>query len=148
MRQRRAGTCFARVAVPTARDEHGKWLKGQSANPVGRLPGTKNKRSQTALALMEQWNFDPFEKKIKLARNLEAKLLRNHFKDPYERIEYLKLYCEVLRDLLQYAYPRLKQVEHIGQIEVIQKLQALDHSTDEELQALLAEAEELAHALA
>ena len=125
------------------REANGRFAHGHPDLGAGRPKGSVNKRRQTALDIFEKYDFDPLEKKILLCRTLHNKLTSNHFADTYEKIEYLKLYAETLKDVLQYGYQKLKAVEHYGQIEVLQKLQNLDACSDEELQALLAEAEEL-----
>ncbi len=122
------------------------WQKGQSGNPAGRKKGEVNYRLKSVLETLERLQYNPFEKKVRLAMSLENKIRRNHFADETDKTTYIGLYADVLKDLLQYTCTKLKSVEHWGQIEVIQKLQALDAHTDEELQALLEEAEELAHA--
>ena len=127
-------------ATMRCRDDRGRFTPGWRGRPKGAL----NKRRQTAQEIFDKYHFDPLEKKILLCKRIENKLRSNHFKDTYEKIEYLKLYAETLKDVLQYSYQKLKAVEHVGQLELIQKLQHLDACTDEELAALLAEAEEIA----
>ena len=130
------------------REPNGRYVPGHHLTQgTGRPLGSVNKRTRTAEAWFQKYDFDPLEKKIKLALRLERKLVDNSFKETYERIEYLKLYAETLRDILQYGYQRLKAVEHFGTIEIVQKLQAIETCTDAELQALLAEAEELTRVL-
>jgi hypothetical protein len=120
-------------------DALGRLLPGHT---MGKRHGTLSKRRQTAIELFERLDFDPLEKKVMLCKMIEEKLIGRDFVSDYEKIEYLKLYHETLKDVLQYGYQRLKAVEHLGQIEIVQKLQQLDDYTDEELKALLAEAED------
>ena len=122
------------------------WHKGQSGNPAGRPKGALNKRLRTIADTLERLGYDPFEKKVRMALRLEAKIHRNHFDAFEEKIAYLGLYAEVLKDLLQYAYPKLRAVEHFGQLEILHKLQNLHEIPDAELDALIADAEELANA--
>lgn len=123
------------------RDALGRFKNG---HPGEKPKGVKHKKRRLdALNVFDEFDFNPLEKKIKLAKQLESRLHGNHFSDPYEKIAYIGKYADVLQDLLQYGYSRLKTVEHTGIIEVVQKLQDIDTCTDEELHALLAEAEEL-----
>src|SRR5215471_2320467 len=98
-----------------------QWQKGQVTNPQGRIPGTRNKRSQEAEAIFAQYGFYPFHEKVLLAKRLKEKLRRNHFESTEEKLAYLSEYADVLKDLIQYALPKLKQVDHFAHIEVIQK---------------------------
>src|SRR5262245_62507911 len=121
------------------------WKKGESGNPRGRPKGALNFKTQTIFEMMEKLDFHPFEKKLRLAKRLENKLRSNHFASEDDKTTYLGLYSDVLKDLLQYACPKLKQVDHFAHIEIIQQLQVLDGRSDAELQSLLEAAEELAH---
>ena len=127
-------------AAMGGRDGQGRFTPGWHGRPKGAV----NKRRQTAQAIFDKYQFDPLEKKILLCKRLENKISSSRFKDIYKKIEYLKLYSETLKDVLQYSYQRLKAVEHVGQLELIQKLQNIDQCTEEELQALLEEAEKIA----
>src|SRR4029453_14092830 len=117
-----------------------QWRKGQSGNPQGRPRGGVDKRVRTVMETLERLNFDPFEEKIKLAMGLKAKLHRNAFRTGADTLAYLHLYSEVLKALIQYACPKLKQIDHVAHIAIIQKLQSLDSYSDAELAALLEEA--------
>jgi hypothetical protein len=108
---------------------------------TGRPPGSKNKRHQSVLDLLDQYDFDPLEAKIALCRDLQQQLATQAGASPYETLELQKLYASCLADLTPYCYPKLKAVEHSGQLEILAKLQALDQCTDEELRMLLDEAE-------
>jgi len=120
------------------------WHKGQSGNPNGRQKGSVNHRLRTVLETLDKLNFHPFEEKIRLAMRLKNRLQRNHFADVAEKTAYLGLYADVLKDLLQYTCPKLKQIDHVAHIAIIQKLQSLDSYSDAELAALLEEAREIA----
>ena len=120
-----------------------RWESGQSGNWKGRPKGARGTRQQAVLAILERLQFDPFAEKVKLAKRLKAKLHRNAFRTGEETLAYLHLYSEVLKDLLQYTYPKLKQVDAFAQLEIIEKLQSLDSYSDAELEALLEEAREL-----
>jgi hypothetical protein len=100
---------------------------------AGRPKGAVGKRRQTAIELFDRLDFDPLEKKILLCQTIDD------FPDAYVKVEYLKLYSEALRDVLQYGYQKQKAVEHFGQLEIIQKLQALDDMSDDELRQLLSD---------
>jgi hypothetical protein len=126
----------------SGRDTLGRFSAGNKARPHD----TSSKRRRMAMEMFDQFGFDPLENKIRLAISLRTKIMRNHFAETSEKLEYLKIYGDVLKDLLQYGYQRLKAVEHFGQIELVHKLQQLDTCSDDELAALLAEAEELARA--
>jgi len=116
---------------------------GETRNPAGRPKGVKNKRTLAIQEMLARYQFDPYEAKVKLARSLGNKIQRNGFDTSGERIEYLKIYADVLRDLIQYAHPRLRVVENYTQLEIVAKLQALHAVPDAELAALLDEANAL-----
>src|SRR5262249_39496994 len=48
---------------------------------------------------------------------------------------------QAARELAQYLSPKLKAIEHSGQMEILEKLQRLDTCTDEELDQIIAYAE-------
>jgi len=121
-----------------------QWRKGQSGNWKGRPQGVVDKRSNSIRETLERLHFDPFAEKVKLAMRLKAKLHRNAFRTGADTLAYLHLYSEVLKDLIQYACPKLKQIDHVAHIAIIQKLQSLDSYSDAELAALLEEAREIA----
>src|SRR5215468_4019894 len=50
------------------------------------------------------------------------------------------------REIAQYIEPKLRSLEHTGQMTMLHKLQHLDTCTDEELEAIIAYAEGLANA--
>src|SRR5262245_38765657 len=112
-----------------------QWHEGQSGTRHGRAKGKRNRRSRAVLDTLERLHVDPFEQKLRLAIWLKKKLHRNAFPSGEERLAYLRLYSDVLGDLLRYTCPKLKQIDHWAHIEITQKLQALDGLTDEELQA-------------
>ena len=120
-----------------------RWVKGQSGNPNGRQKGSVNQRVRGVMETLERLNYHPFEQKVRLAMTLEAKLHRNAFPTVEEKLAYLHLYSDALKDLLQYCAPKLKQIDHFAHIEIIQKLQSLDSYSDAEIEALLEEAREL-----
>src|SRR5262245_29537498 len=96
------------------------WVKGQSGNPNGRAKGVPAQRLRTVMETLDRLHYNPFEKKVRLAMKLEAKLARNRFTDVAEKTAYLHLYSDALKDLLQYCCPKLKQIDHIAQIEIVQ----------------------------
>src|SRR4030095_822510 len=122
-----------------------RWQPGEVTNPTGRPKGSRNKRSQEAEAIFAQYGFWPFQEKVLLARRLKEKLRRNHFESSEEKLAYITEYADILKDLIQYALPRLKQVDHFAHIEILQRLQSLDQYSDPEIEALLTEARELAN---
>jgi hypothetical protein len=89
----------------------------------------------------------PLEQKLILCKELRQQLDRDVFDSDYARYECLRLFSDALKDVLQYGYPKQKAIEHMGQLALIQKLQALDGMTDDELRALLAEAQEIVRQL-
>ena len=123
------------------------WKPGQSGNPKGRPPGIPDARSQSAKAILAKLDFEPLEQQIRLAKQLQHKLQRNHFADTGEKIAYLQIYAGVLKDITRYIHPQLKAVDHFIFAEVLHKLDHLETVPDAELDALIAEAEELLHAV-
>jgi hypothetical protein len=122
------------------RDANGRFNSAHT----GRPPGSRNKRTETGQALIDQYHYDPRQAALVFCRDLQLRLLANNFASDYERIEYTKIYNSALATALPYFYPKLKAVEHAGELEIVAKLRALDTCTDEELRALLVEAEEMA----
>jgi predicted metal-dependent phosphoesterase TrpH len=125
-----------------------RWQPGEVTNPNGRPKGSRNKRSLEAEAIFAQYGFWPFQEKVALAKRLKEKLRRNNFASSDEKIAYIAEYADILKDLIQYALPRLKQVDHFAHIEIIQKLQSLDQYSDNEIEALLIEARDIANGTA
>jgi hypothetical protein len=109
-------------------------------NP-GRPPGIRDKRHKSAQELIELAGLEPLAVKLQLLQRLQAKLDKGEWKSDYEELETEKLLNQVTTDLLQYRHPKLKAVEHVGQLEIIQQLQALDRCSDEELKRLMEECE-------
>jgi hypothetical protein len=124
------------------------WQKGQVTNPLGRKKGVPNKRTKEAEAIFAQYGFYPFQEKVLLAKRLKEKIRRNNFETSDEKLAYISEYSDVLKDLIQYALPKLKQVDHFAHIEIIQKLQSLDQYSDNEIEALLIEARDIANGTA
>jgi hypothetical protein len=120
------------------RDELGRFAMGNRGRPFGAIG-----KRRTALDLFDQHDFDPLEQKLLLCKELRQQLDRDAFDTDYARYECLRLFSDALKDVLQYGYPKQKAIEHIGQLALIQKLQALDDMTDDELRALLAEVHEI-----
>lgn len=98
----------------------------------GRPHGALQLRTQKAIKLFEQFEFDPLAKKIILAKTIENQLPRV---DPAESLEYHKLYALMLTTLLKYCYPQLKHSEHTGQITHVHTTEQLATMSDIELQA-------------
>jgi glycerophosphoryl diester phosphodiesterase len=121
------------------------WQKGQVTNPKGRPKGIRDRRSKEAEAIFAQYGFYPFNEKVLLAKKLKERIRRNNFESSDEKIAYISEYSDVLKDLIQYALPKLKQIDHFAHIEIIQRLQSLDQYSDPEIEALLIEARELAN---
>lgn len=79
----------------------GKFQPGQSGNPGGRKPGSKNKRTLLLKELCAEKDFDPIEFLIDVAKN--------------KKIEWgsrIKAACEVNACL----NPKLKAIEHSGNL--------------------------------
>ena len=75
------------------------WPKGKPRpKNAGRKKGTPNKRSQEALEIFRQQNFNPLIRMIKQARETKDESIR----------------ASLLRELAQYAYPKRKAIEHSG----------------------------------
>src|SRR6266852_9918818 len=87
---------------------------GNRANPLGRHQGSLNLRTQKAIALFEQYQFDPLEEQIKLAKSVQMAIVRSGNGD---KMEYRKLYYLIIHDLVRYCYPQLKAVEHSGTVQ-------------------------------
>jgi hypothetical protein len=51
---------------------------------------------------------------------------------------------QAARELAQYLAPKRKAIEHSGQLDIVQKLQSLNEATDEELDQIIAWAEDIA----
>ena len=83
------------------RENTGKFKPGQSGNPAGKRPGTKNKRTLTIQKLCEERDFDPLAFLIDTAKNEEI-----------EWSHRIKAACEVNACV----NPRLKAIEHSGSI--------------------------------
>jgi len=124
------------------RDERGRFAMGNRGRPFGAIG-----KRRTALDLFDQHDFDPLEHKLILCKELRQQLDRDAFDSDYARYECLRLFSDALKDVLPYGYPKQKAIEHLGQLELVRKLQALETMTDDELSALLAEAQELARQL-
>jgi hypothetical protein len=134
-------------AVVPARPYHAPGHVGFLPGNPGRPKGALNKRRQSAIDLMDARGFDPLHEKITLCELLKQRVLTGTFDTSYDANKALEMYSEALRDVLQYRYQRLRAVEHVGQLELIQKLQSLDGMNDAELRALLAEAKEITRQL-
>jgi hypothetical protein len=78
---------------------------------------------------------------------------KTHGADPYrylakvvaDRAEPTRNRLDAARALATYLEPKLAQVQHTGQIEILQKLHTLSEATDEELDAFIALAEDMAN---
>lgn len=125
--------------LPPGRDELGRFAKGNRGRPFGAVG-----KRRTVLDLCDQHDFDPLEQKLLLCKELRQQLDRDAFDSDYARYECLRLFSDALKDVLQYGYPKQKAIEHLGQLEFVRKLQALETMTDDELRAVLAEAQEYA----
>ncbi len=84
-----------------SRDSAGKFKPGQSGNPAGRKPGSKNKRTLAIRKLCEEKDFEPLVFLIDVAKNEEI-----------EWSHRIKAACEVNACV----NPRLKAIEHSGNI--------------------------------
>lgn len=81
--------------VTPARDSRGRLLPGHTANPKGRAPGSKNKRTSVRDAL-ESIDFDFWEDWHSLYNDPETKNADRR---------------GMLADILKYTHPQLKSVE-------------------------------------
>ena len=84
-----------------SRENTGKFKPGQSGNPAGKKPGTKNKRTLAIADLCKEKDFNPLAFLIDTAKNEEI-----------EWSHRIKAACEVNACV----HPRLKAIEHSGNI--------------------------------
>lgn len=84
------------------------FVKGQSGNPAGRTPGSKNKFRFDVSEILNRWGCDPFKILIDLATKAKSEKVR----------------CEAATELCGYVAPKLKSIELTGDSEnpVIVKL--------------------------
>ena len=79
----------------------GKFKAGQSGNPAGRKPGSKNKRTLALRELCAEKDFDPIEFLINVAKDKKIEMGSR-----------IKAACEVNACL----NPKLKAIEHSGNL--------------------------------
>ena len=84
-----------------SRENTGKFEPGQSGNPSGRKPGSKNKRTLAIADLCREKDFNPLAFLIDTAKNEEIEWQHR-----------IKAACEVNAC----TNPRLKAIEHSGSI--------------------------------
>jgi len=76
--------------------------------------------------------------------HLLLRRIERRYRAPYQPPHQGRLVrLQAARELAQYLAPTLKAIEHSGQLEMLQRLQALDTCTDAELEELLRQAEDL-----
>lgn len=81
---------------------------GQSGNPTGRIPGSRNKRSLEFQATLEKHNFNVAEALLSLYQEAMKGL---EYGNREERPIYLKIAADLAQNMASYSYPKLKAVE-------------------------------------
>jgi len=108
--------------------------KGGARQGAGRKPGKRNLHTLDFRQFLKDYcaqkKVDPYTFFIDVLAMPDASL--NH-----------KLIAA--REIAQYIEPKLRSLEHTGEVTVVQKLQRLESCTDAELEELIAYAEGLVH---
>ena len=118
---------------------HKGFLPGHRGRPFG----SKNKRSQSANDLIEAFGLEPLNDKLEQIQRLKRKIAAGVWQSDDAELECEKLLEKALGDVMQYRHQKLKSVESHTQVEIVQKLQAVEGMTDEEIRAMLAECDEV-----
>jgi hypothetical protein len=74
---------------------------GQSGNPSGRPKGIKNKAKFEVAEILKRVDCNPFELLAELAKTARSEKVR----------------CEAASELAQYIAPKLKSIEHTGDVD-------------------------------
>jgi hypothetical protein len=99
------------------------FVKGVSGNPSGKPMGATSIRSRLAQQVFAKHNFDSLEESILLAKSFVTRIAKTRSVE--EKTEYRKLLLVLLPTLIKYQYPQLKQIEHVGDVDVNVNIQAV-----------------------
>lgn len=95
----------------------------------GRAPGSTSKRTQEAIALFEKAQFNPIVQLMRVFEQAQQRFLESE--KPTEAAMFLGIASGVAKDLVNYAYPKLRAVEHTQEnpadkMTAQQKLEAIE----------------------
>lgn len=111
-------------------------------NPGG--PGRPRKElasDDSPLGIAKRRGYVPYELLIDACQAM-SELIHDPSLTKSERIKLIGIYTDTVLRSTEYLTPKLRAVEHSGQIDILQRLQNVSQCTDEELVKLLADADE------
>lgn len=117
---------------------NGQFLKGWPGGP-GR-PRKAPPPDDSAQAIYARRGFVPHELLVDACQQVQQ-LLADGQLTKQERIKLIGIYVDTILRTAEFVTPKLKAVEHSGQVDLLQRLQAVSQCTDEELVRLIADTE-------